>query len=50
MDFLICQGSPLFVAMGIENKIASSKIILGLDPGTSVMEYGVIVVQKQEIK
>jgi crossover junction endodeoxyribonuclease RuvC len=50
LDFLICQGSPLFVAMGIENKIASSKIILGLDPGTSVMGYGVIVVQKQEIK
>ncbi len=36
--------------MGIENKIAASKIILGLDPGTSVMGYGVIVVQKQEIK
>ena len=50
LHFLICQGSPLFVAMGIENKIASSKIILGLDPGTSVMGYGVIVVQKQEIK
>ncbi len=50
LDFLICQGSPLFVAMGIENKIAASKIILGLDPGTSVMGYGVIVVQKQEIK
>lgn len=48
--FLICQGSPLFAAMGIENKIAASKIILGLDPGTSVMGYGVIVVQKQEIK
>ena len=50
LDFLICQGSPLFVDMGIENKIAASKIILGLDPGTSVMGYGVIVVQKQEIK
>jgi crossover junction endodeoxyribonuclease RuvC len=50
LDFLICQGSSLFVAMGIENKIAASKIILGLDPGTSVMGYGVIVVQKQEIK
>ena len=36
--------------MAIENKIAASKIILGLDPGTSVMGYGVIVVQKQEIK
>ena len=50
LDFLICQGSPLFVGMGIENKIAASKIILGLDPGTSVMGYGGIVGQKQEIK
>jgi len=36
--------------MAIENEIVASKIILGLDPGTSVMGYGVIVVQKQEIK
>ena len=50
LNFLICQGSPLFVAMAIENEIVASKIILGLDPGTSVMGYGVIVVQKQEIK
>ena len=36
--------------MGNEDKIEASKIILGLDPGTSVMGYGLITVQKQEIK
>ena len=50
LDFLICKGSPLFVNMGNEDKIEPSKIILGLDPGTSVMGYGLITVQKQEIK
>tara|TARA_A100000164_G_scaffold257744_1_gene229801 strand:+ start:438 stop:1004 length:567 start_codon:yes stop_codon:yes gene_type:complete len=36
--------------MGIEKKTEASNIILGLDPGTSVMGYGLITIQKQEIK
>lgn len=34
----------------MEKKIVKEKIILGLDPGTSVMGYGIILVKTSDIK
>lgn len=34
----------------MSKETASEKIILGLDPGTTVMGYGIIKVKKQEVK
>ncbi len=36
--------------MSVVSSLAKEKVILGLDPGTSIMGYGVIEVKKQDIK
>ena len=33
----------------VEKKVVKEKIILGLDPGTNVMGYGVIIVQLSKV-
>lgn len=47
---MICTFAYLHITLSPVGKIISEKIILGLDPGTTVMGYGIIVIKKPKIE